>query len=79
MSGRLIGVGVGPGDPELVTLKALRALREADVVAYFAKAGNASHARTIVAAPSLTFTALMKDPSILILSNENARRLARDE
>ena len=50
MSGRLIGVGVGPGDPELVTLKALRALREADVVAYFAKAGRASHARTIVAA-----------------------------
>ena len=49
MTGRLIGVGVGPGDPELVTLKALRALREADVVAYFAKAGNASHARGIVA------------------------------
>jgi len=50
MTGRLIGVGVGPGDPELVTLKALRALREADVMAYFAKAGHASHARTIVAA-----------------------------
>jgi precorrin-2/cobalt-factor-2 C20-methyltransferase len=50
MSGpRLIGVGVGPGDPELMTLKALRALREADVVAHFAKAGNASRARTIAA------------------------------
>jgi precorrin-2/cobalt-factor-2 C20-methyltransferase len=32
MRGRLIGVGVGPGDPELLTLKGLRALREADHV-----------------------------------------------
>ena len=32
MTKRLIGVGVGPGDPELVTVKAVRVLREADVV-----------------------------------------------
>ena len=49
MIGHLIGVGVGPGDPELLTLKALNALASADVVAYFAKAGNVSNARTIVA------------------------------
>jgi precorrin-2/cobalt-factor-2 C20-methyltransferase len=48
-TGSLIGIGVGPGDPELLTLKAIRALGEADVVAHFAKAGNASHARAIVA------------------------------
>jgi len=48
-AGRLIGVGVGPGDPELVTLKALRALGEADVIVHFAKQGNASHSRAIVA------------------------------
>lgn len=30
---RLIGVGVGPGDPELVTVKGVRALQEADLVA----------------------------------------------
>ncbi len=47
VAGRLIGVGVGPGDPELMTLKAVRALGEADVIAYFAKLGNASHARAI--------------------------------
>ena len=47
--GKLIGIGVGPGDPELITLKAMRALGQADVVAHFAKAGNASHSRTIAA------------------------------
>lgn len=46
--GQLIGVGVGPGDPELLTLKAVRALQTADVIAHFAKAGNASNARTTV-------------------------------
>lgn len=49
MSGRLIGVGTGPGDPELLTLKAARALEEADVVAFFAKQGRQSNARGMVA------------------------------
>lgn len=31
--GKLYGIGVGPGDPELLTLKAVRLLRECDVVA----------------------------------------------
>lgn len=47
--GRLIGVGVGPGDPELMTLKAVHVLGQADVVVFFAKAGNQSHARGIAA------------------------------
>jgi len=46
---QLIGIGVGPGDPELLTLKAIRALHDTDVVAHFAKSGNASCARVIAA------------------------------
>ncbi len=34
MNGKLIGVGVGPGDPELITLKALRLIQTAAVIAY---------------------------------------------
>lgn len=48
MPGRLFGVGLGPGDPELITIKALRTIRQAQVVAYpMAKRGQ-SNARCIV-------------------------------
>ena len=47
MSGTLVVVGVGPGDPDLVTVKAARAIAAAPVVAYFAKRGRRGHARTI--------------------------------
>ena len=47
--GRLFGIGVGPGDPELLTLKALRLLRAAPVVAYPAPEQGDSFARSIVA------------------------------
>ena len=33
MKGIVYGVGVGPGDPELMTLKAVRLIRENDVIA----------------------------------------------
>ena len=41
--GTLWGVGLGPGDPELVTVKAARVIAEADVVAYH----SARHGRSI--------------------------------
>jgi precorrin-2 C20-methyltransferase / precorrin-3B C17-methyltransferase len=43
--GRLFGVGVGPGDPELVTVKARRAIAAAHVVAFPAKRHGSSIAR----------------------------------
>lgn len=48
--GRLYGLGVGPGDPELLTLKALRLLRAVPVLAYPAPEHGDSFARSIVAA-----------------------------
>jgi precorrin-2/cobalt-factor-2 C20-methyltransferase len=49
MNGTLYGLGVGPGDSELITLKALRLLRSAPVVAYPAPEHGDSLARSIVA------------------------------
>ena len=49
MTGQLFGLGLGPGDPELVTVKALRLLRTAAVIAYPAPKGGRSFARSIVA------------------------------
>lgn len=40
-------LGMGPGDPELLTLKAVRHLAEAEVVAWFAACGRPGHARVI--------------------------------
>ncbi|KKX26682.1 precorrin-2 C(20)-methyltransferase [Rhizobium sp. LC145] len=50
LKGRLTGVGTGPGDPELLTLKAVRAINEADVIAFFCKKGSSGNGRAIVEA-----------------------------
>jgi precorrin-2/cobalt-factor-2 C20-methyltransferase len=48
MAGRLYGLGVGPGDPELITVKALRLLRAAPVVAHLVAKGVKGNAFTII-------------------------------
>ncbi|TWD75066.1 precorrin-2 C20-methyltransferase/precorrin-3B C17-methyltransferase [Kribbella amoyensis] len=52
MTGRLWGVGLGPGDPELVTVKAARLIGAADVIAFHSARHGRSIARS-VAAPYL--------------------------
>jgi precorrin-2/cobalt-factor-2 C20-methyltransferase len=49
MTGTLYGIGVGPGDPELMTLKAHRLIAAAKVVAYPAPDSGDSFARSIAA------------------------------
>ncbi len=49
MSGTLYGVGVGPGDPELMTVKAWRLIGTAKVIAYLVANGTDSTARDIAA------------------------------
>ncbi|EFH11969.1 precorrin-2 C(20)-methyltransferase [Pseudoroseomonas cervicalis] len=75
MSGVLHIVGVGPGDPELVTLRAARILGRAPSYAFFAKRGRVGHAVTIAtphlnpAAEALRF----EYPYTTELSVEDAR------
>ncbi|MGN6722963.1 MAG: precorrin-3B C(17)-methyltransferase [Marmoricola sp.] len=49
MAGSFTIVGIGPGDPELITIKAARLISEADVVAFHAGVRKQSHARRIAA------------------------------
>ena len=47
-AGRLFGLGVGPGDPELMTVKAVRLLSQSPVIAYLAAKGKKGNALTII-------------------------------
>lgn len=46
--GRILCIGLGPGDPDLMSVKADRALRNARQIAFFRKKGRAGQARAIV-------------------------------
>ncbi|MEH6345214.1 MAG: precorrin-2 C(20)-methyltransferase [Bermanella sp.] len=48
--GRFMGVGVGPGDPELITLKAARLIESSQVICYLANKEGASQSRNIAKA-----------------------------
>ncbi|HVX74334.1 MAG TPA: SAM-dependent methyltransferase, partial [Devosia sp.] len=49
MSGTLHLIGVGPGDPDLLTIRAVRVLRTVHVVAYPATGEDSAFAREIAA------------------------------
>lgn len=47
MAGKLFGIGVGPGDPELMTIKAVKLIKQADIIAYPCNKNGISIARQI--------------------------------
>ncbi|WP_448206316.1 precorrin-2 C(20)-methyltransferase [Azospirillum sp. sgz302134] len=49
ITGKLFGVSVGPGDPDLMTVRAIRTIKSCPVVAYFCKRGTSGQARRIAA------------------------------
>jgi precorrin-2 C20-methyltransferase/precorrin-3B C17-methyltransferase len=68
VSGRLFGVGLGPGDPELVTVKAARLIGAADVIAYHAARHGRSNARAI--AESFLREGQIEEPLIYPVTTE---------
>lgn len=63
MSGKLFGVGVGPGDPELMTLKAVRIIESAQVIVLPESGGSRMLAREIVENAGIS----LSDKEVLLL------------
>ncbi|OGR14629.1 MAG: precorrin-2 C(20)-methyltransferase [Desulfobacterales bacterium RIFOXYA12_FULL_46_15] len=53
-TGKLFGVGVGPGDPELLTMKAVRVIKSADVIFTAASAKNTYSLAVEIASPYIS-------------------------
>ena len=81
MAGTLYGIGVGPGDPELMTLKAVRLVRECDIIALPKSGDGVGVAEEIVrgAAPEFdekehieVSMPMTRDPKLLAESHRKA-------
>jgi precorrin-2/cobalt-factor-2 C20-methyltransferase len=55
--GKLFGVGVGPGDPELITIKAVRVIKEADIIFTAASTKNTYSLAVEIASPYISSSA----------------------
>ena len=84
MKGTAYGVGVGPGDPEYMTLKAVRLIKENDVIAVPGKVAKDAVAYTIAAAvvPELAdkelvpiYMPMVKDRELIDAEHKKAAKL----
>ena len=78
--GKLFGVGVGPGDPELLSLKAVRVIRESDVIAVPGKTPAESYAYEIAckAMPDLESKPVIALKWTMTKDPEELKRVYRD-
>jgi len=58
--GKLFGVGVGPGDPELITVKAVRVIKDADIIFTAASTKNTYSLAVEIASPYISSSARIK-------------------
>ncbi len=85
--GKLYGIGVGPGDPELITVKAVRAIKEADIIFTAASSKNPYSLAVEIAAPYISPSTrveilgfpMTKDPEQTDLAwSENAKKIIQE-
>lgn len=83
MAGKLYGIGVGPGDPELLTLKAVKIMKDCDVIAIPASEKDSCTAYQIAvqSVPELASKEILpvimpmtKDKEVLYLSHEKGAK-----
>lgn len=70
-TGKLFGVGVGPGDPELITVKAVRVIKEADIIFTAASSKNSYSLAVEIASPYISPTATTKSLGFPMTKNED--------
>src|SRR5699024_8515051 len=71
VTARLYGVGLGPGDPELITGKAARLIEDADVVAYHSGTHGRSIARGIADAAGLMHPDVVEEALVYPVTTGN--------
>ncbi len=76
--GKLFGVGVGPGDPELLTLKAVRVMKEADVIFAAASTSNTYSLAVDIATPYIRENATIISLSFPMTKDEAITQKAWD-
>ncbi|MCP4116266.1 MAG: precorrin-2 C(20)-methyltransferase [Desulfobacteraceae bacterium] len=76
--GKLFGIGVGPGDPELLTLKAVRLINQADVIFTAASTKNTYSLAVEIARPHISEQATIRSLSFTMSKDKDKARAAWD-